>query len=116
MKKLADFKDENAISVAANVFGVIMEILANKENAKMNGEKNPLKMFSAFMANSPAEMRKLFAILSEKDPEEYHCDGAEALTNVLILANDDLLRLLFTSQSRTGDATSSGSASENTEG
>ena len=112
---LSDFKDEKAICVAADVLSVIMEIFSKKENLKMRGEKNPLKMFSAFMANSPAEMKKIFAILSEKDPETYHCDGAEALTNMLILANDSVLVLLFTSQSRTGDATSSGSVSVNTE-
>lgn len=115
MKKLSDFKDEKGIEIAAKVLSVIMDILANKKNEKQAKAETPLAMFSAFMENSPAEMKKIFSILSEKEYEEYTCDGAEAMTNMLILANDPILVGLFISQGRTGDATSSGSASENTE-
>lgn len=115
MKKLSDFKDEKGIEIAAQVLSVIMDILAKKENKKPSEAKSPLAMFSAFMQNSPKEMRKIFAILSEEDPEKYTCDGAQAMLNMLVLANDPILVSLFTSQSRAGDATSSGSASENIE-
>jgi hypothetical protein len=115
MRKLSDFKDEKGIQIAAEVLAIIMDILANKKNAEQAGAKTPLAMFSAFMKNSPKEMKKIFAILSEKEEAEYTCDGAEAMTNMLILANDSILVNLFISQGRTGDAKSSGSASENTE-
>lgn len=116
MKKLSDFKDAKGIEIAAKVLTVIMEILANKNNAKQSGAKTPLSMFSAFMQNSPEEMLKIFAILSEEDEDTYTCNGAEAMSNMILLANDPILIGLFISQSRTGDATSSGSVSENTEG
>ena len=115
MKKLSDFKDEKGIEIAAKVLSVIMDILANKKNEKQTESKTPLAMFSAFMENSPSEMKRIFAILSEDESGEYTCNGAEAMTNMLILANDPILVGLFISQSRTGGATSSGSASENTE-
>ena len=114
MKKLAEFKDEKSIEVAAKVLGAITDILGNKKNLKQKNEKNPFKMFSAFMQNSPKEMMRLFAILSDKE-DEYHCDGNEALMNMLKIVDDPLLISLFISQSQTGDATSSGSVSENTE-
>lgn len=116
MKKLSDFKDEQGIEVAAKVLSIIMDILANKKNIKHSGSKSPLAMFSSFMENSPAEMKRIFSVLSEKEESEYTCDGAEAMTNMLVLANDPILVGLFISQGQTGDATSSGSASANTEG
>ena len=115
MKKLSDFKDSEGIVVASRLLGIIMTILADERNRSVKDEKSPLKMFSAFMANSPDEMREIFAILSEKDAADYHCDGAEALYNMLTLANDPVIVGLFISQRRTGDATSSASVSENTE-
>lgn len=114
MKKLSDFKDERGIEIAAQVLAVIMEILNNKKNANQSEEKSPLAMFSAFMKNSPVEMKKIFAILSEKEEAEYTCDGAEAMQNMLMLASDPILVGLFISQRQTRDATSSGSASVNT--
>lgn len=115
MKKLSDFKNEEGIEVAARVLSVVMEIFANKNNWKKRECKNPLEMFATFMSNSPKQMMKIFAILSEKDENTYSCDGAEAMTNMLILANDYIFVGLFTSQGQMGDATSSGSASENIE-
>ena len=115
MKKLSDFKDEKGIVIASDVLSVIMEMLADERNRAQQGEKNRFKMFTAFMRNTPEKMREIFAILSEEDIKSYHCDGAEAMTNMMILANDPIILGLFLSQSQTGDAKSSGSASENTE-
>lgn len=115
MKKLAEFKGRDGIVVASKLTGIIMTILANKKNQAMNGEKNPLKLFTAFTENNPDEMMEIFAILSEKSTEEYTCDGAEAMTNLLTLASDPLIVGLFISQGQTRGATSSVSASENIE-
>ena len=115
IKKLSDFKDAKAIEVAANVLSVIGEMFANSENLKQKNAKSTMEMFSAFMANSPECMRKIFAILSDEDPKTYKCYGSQAIMNMMVLVNDPIIVSLFTSQSQTGDATSSGSASENTE-
>ena len=116
MNRLSDFKGEKGVMIAAELLPVIMDILAIKENQEQKGETNAVKMFSAFMKRSPKEMMHIFAILSEEDPETYTCDGAEAMANMLILASDPILVGLFISQRQMGDATSSGSASESTEG
>ena len=115
MKKLSDFKDEKGIEIASDVLSVIMEMLADERNRTQQGEKNRFKMFTAFMRNTPEKMMEIFAILSEQDVKNYHCDGAEAMTNTLILANDPIILGLFLSQSQMGDAKSSGSVSESTE-
>ena len=115
MKKLSDFTDEKGIEIASEVLSVILEMIADERNRAQEGEKNKFKMFTAFMRNTPDKMKEIFAILSEKDVKTYHCDGAEAMTNMMVLANDPIILGLFTSQSQTGDAKSSGSVSENTE-
>lgn len=114
MKKLSDFKGEKGIEVAADVLEVCLDILANKKNMEQKNKKNPIKMFSSFMKNSPESMKKIFAILSEIDPAEYDCDGAEAMTNMLLLANDPVLLGLFISPGQSAEEESSGSGSENT--
>jgi hypothetical protein len=114
MKKLSDFKDEKGIVVASQILSVIMEILADKKNLEQSG-KSPAVMFGEFMKNCPVEMKKIFAILSEEDPESYHCDGTEAIMNMMVLANDPVILSLFISQGQTGDAKSSASVLENTE-
>lgn len=114
MKKLSDFEGEKSIVIAAKVFDVFMGILADERNTAQKTETNPVKMFSAFMQNSPKEMKKIFAILSEEDVETYNCNGADAMLNILMLANDPVLVGLFLSQGQTGDAKSSASVSENT--
>ena len=116
MKKLSDFKDGEGIVAASKVLSCIMDILADKRNLAQQGEKNAVKLFTAFMANSPDKMQEIFAILSEEDPENYHCDGAEAMANMLLLANDPVVISLFLSQSQSRGAISSGSVSETTEG
>ena len=115
MKRLQDFEGNEAIITAAKVLGVIIEILKDPRNAEMKGEKNGVVMFTTFMQNSPEKMREIFAILSEKDPKDYNCNGTEAIFNMMVLANDPIIMSLFISQGQKRDATSSGSASENTE-
>lgn len=115
MKKLSDFKDEKAVVVVAQLLEPIIAIVTNPENGKFKDEQNGFKMFSGFLTNSPRAMMQIFAILSEQDVETYHCDGVEVTKNLMTLVSDSRLIELFTSQGQTGDATSSGSASENIE-
>lgn len=113
MKKLAEFKGADAIRVAAKVMGVLSRILADERNRTAKAD-NVMQLFLQFCENSPKEMTEIFAILSEKDPDTYAPDGAEAFENLKTLANDPAIAGLFLSQRRTGDATSSGAASANT--
>ena len=115
MKQLSEFKDNRGIEVAAEILGIILEMQQNEKNAAAHKEKTPVKMFSTLMKNSPDEMRQIFALLSEEDTADFHCNGAEALTDMLIMANDPIIVSLFMLPGQTGDATSSASHSENTE-
>jgi hypothetical protein len=113
MKKLSDFKGDQGIAVAAEVFGLILEIVSDPKNAAHEGD-TPFAMFTAFMKNAPGKMRQIFAVLSEADPATYDCDGAEAMMNMAILANDPIMVQLFMSQGQRAAANASGSAVANT--
>jgi hypothetical protein len=114
MKKLSDFKGDQGIAVAAEVFGLILDIVADPQNAAHEGE-SPFQMFTAFMKNAPGKMRNIFAVLSECSPDTYSCDGAEALMNMAVLANDPVIVQLFLSRGQKKAVKSSTSALGNTE-
>lgn len=113
MKKLSEFKDEQGAVVVAKLLPPIFEIIQNAAN-KESKNKSPIDFVSDILANTPSATMKIFAILSEVEPEEYHTDAIEIMKNVITLATDDELMSLFGLQRQT--KTSSGSASESTAG
>ena len=58
---------------------------------------------------------QIMATMDGVPVEEYKCNVFTLPVKILQLLNDPALVQLFTYQGQTGDATSSGSASENTE-
>lgn len=110
IKKLSEFKDEEAIVTVSKLIAPVMKIVVNSKNKELQA-KGPFEMFSGFFANSPKYMKEIFAILSGVDPDQYHCDGIEVAKNIMVLVSDDRLLELFTSQEQTEAVTSSGSAS-----
>lgn len=115
MKKLSEFKDEKAIEVISELISPIFEIFSNAKNLELKDEQSAAVMFGKFFKNSPKAMMKIFAILSEEDPETYHCNGIEVAKNLVDLVSDKDLLELFISRRQTGDATSSASVSTITE-
>lgn len=109
MKKLSDFEGAAGVEKAADILCLVMNILANPKNSDKAEKETVLETFTRYMKNSPDEMMKIFGILNEK--ENYTCNGDEALVNMLDLASDEVIVLLFLSQSQKRGATSSGSAS-----
>ena len=113
MKRLSDFKDEEGVAVVAKLLNPIANIVTNAKNAKANKEA-PIAFVASMLENSPKDVMEIFAILNEVPPEEYHCTGASLMGDTIKLASDAELMALFGLQSQT--ETSSGSASESTEG
>lgn len=112
MKKLSEFHDEQAAIVVAKLLPPIFGILQNAANEQATN-KAPIEFVSTILQNSPRETMDIFAILSEVDPEKYHCSGTEILQNIVTFATDGELMELFGLQRQT--VTSSGSASESIE-
>ena len=113
MQRLSDFKNEEAVIVVGELLDPILAILQDVANASIELDGNYIKMFSQIFKNSPKQMLHIFAILSRQKPEEYTCTATEVMANIVTIATDAELIGLFTSQSRMGDARSSGNASVN---
>lgn len=111
MKKLSEFEGVEGVEKAAEVMEEITEISANEKNTVDNND-SLIKMYTMFMKNNPRNMMNIFAILSDEDPKEYTCNGAEAVQNMYFLISDRLVNTLFISQVRKTGATSSGPASQ----
>ena len=111
--RLSDFKDEKGVEVVAKLLLPIANIASNAKNAE-SLEKGGIAFASALLLNNAKDVMAMFAILNDKEPEEYHCDGATVLVDTFNMITDPPLMALFGLQSKT--APSSGSASENTEG
>lgn len=110
--KLSEFQDEKAIEVVAKLLVPIANIATNAKNSTAKNDSK-LEFASALLANNQKDVMAMLAILSDKEPSEYHCNAATVLIDVFnMLSDPDLIRL-FGLQSMT--STSSGSAMENTE-
>jgi hypothetical protein len=107
--KLSEFRDEKAVEVVAKLLVPIGRIVSNKDNAKARGGSN-LEFASAILANNPADVKDMLAILNDKGPSEYHCTAATVIFDVMNMLDDEQLLQLFGLQRQT--QTSSTSASE----
>lgn len=112
MKRLSEFENEQGVIVVAKLLQPIARIVANA--SKIDREKSAIEFVGSMLENNPRDTMEIFAILSETPVEEYHCNGASLLGDTVKLASDKELMALFGLQSQT--PTSSGSASETTEG
>ena len=95
MKKLSEFTEDKAFAVIADLMEPIVEILKVPENREIQG-KTRFSMFAGFLKNSPDAMRKIFAILSEEDPETFRCSAAQIARYTMQLISDDDFISLFT--------------------
>lgn len=114
MKKLSEFKNEDAVLVISKLMIPIYRILGKIRNIERGDDMTPMQLVSSMLQASPSDVVEVFAILNEQPVEEYECNGAELMVNALKLASDKEFMELFGLQSQT--ETSSGSVSETTEG
>ena len=109
--RLSDYKDEKGIQVVGKILEILPAIAA-KDSIKSNTQ-NPVVFASALLQDAPKETKKLLAILADKEPSEYECNGATVLMDIVDLVSDPVFMQLFGVQRQT--STSSTSASESSE-
>lgn len=114
MKRLADFRDEKGLEVAAALMEQFAGIVSNPNvRAGLNDTQNNVQAAAVLLKNSPVEIRAVLAILDEKDPKEYHYTAGTVFAGVIAMLSDpDILELFGW---RNQIPASSGSASENIE-
>ena len=112
--KLSEYHGEAALDLLADLIEPVGEIMADKEIGDVF-KKNRFKAIGMAIKNHKKAVIQIMASMDGVPVEEYKCNVFTLPAKILELLNDQDLVQLFTYQGQTGDAKSSGSASENTE-
>ena len=112
--KISEYKGEEALELLANLIEPVSEIVTDKEIGTVWAENRYRSIGIAIKKHKKAVI-SILAALDNVPVEEYKCNIFTLPSKILEVLNDPELSKLFTSQGQMGDATSSGSASENTE-
>ena len=112
--KLSEYQGEAALDVLTDLIEPAGEIMSDKEIGEVFKE-NRFKAIGIAIRNHKKAVIQIMAAMDGVPVEEYKCNVFTLPVKILELLNDPDIVQLFTYQGQTGDANSSGSASENTE-
>ena len=112
--KLSEYQGETALDVLADLIEPAGEIMSDKEIGEVFKE-NKFKAIGLAIKNHKKAVMQILATMDGVPVDEYKCNVFSLPVKILELLNDPDLVQLFTYQGQTGDAKSSGSASENIE-
>ena len=113
--KLSEYQGEAALDILADLIEPAGEIMSDKEIGKVFKE-NRFKAIGLAIKNHKKAVIQILATMDGVPADEYKCNVFTLPVKILELLNDQDIIQLFTYQGQTGDASSSGSASENIEG
>ena len=112
--KLSEYQGEAALDILADLIEPAGEIMSDKQIGDVFKE-NKFKAIGLAIKNHKKAVMQIMATMDGVSVEEYKCNVFSLPVKILELLNDTALVQLFTYQGQTGDAKSSGSASENIE-
>ena len=112
--KLSEYHGEAALDILADMIEPAGEIMSDKEIGEVF-KKNRFKAIGLAIKNHKKALMQIMATMDGVPVDEYKCNVFTLPVKILELLNDSELIRLFTYQGQTGDANSSGSASENIE-
>lgn len=112
--KLSEYQGEAALDILADLIEPAGEIMSDKEIGNVF-KKNRFKAIGLAIKNHKKAVMQIMATMDGVPVDEYKCNVFTLPAKILELLNDSELIRLFTYQGQTGDANSSGSASENIE-
>ena len=112
--KLSEYQGEAALDILADMIEPAGEIMSDKEIGDVF-KKNRFKAIGLAIKNHKKAVMQILATMDGVSVDEYKCNVFTLPVKILEILNDPDLVQLFTYQGQTGDANSSGSASENTE-
>lgn len=114
MKKLSEYKGEEALDILADLLEPAIEVFADKDFARLIQAKQIPKAVKVALKNHKSAVLDIMAILDGADRKTY-APGVFVLPVKLIeILNDPDMMSLFRSAGETAE-TMSASASENTE-
>ena len=113
--KLSEYQGEVALDILADMIEPAGEIMSDKQIGDVFKE-NRFKAIGLAIKKHKRAVMQILATMDGVPVDEYKCNVFTLPMKILELLNDPALIQLFTYQGQTGDASSSGSASENIEG
>lgn len=114
MRKISDYRDEDALDLLADIMEPAVEILADETVRKTFESGNRIQLATVAIKGHKESVMQILARLEGVPREEYHCTVFTLPAVVLEVLNDQELLGFFTAQARTmSTAASSGSATAN---
>lgn len=122
MKKLTEFKDDEAMDVLVEILEPAVELSTDSEfvsamrgDKKKNQKPDRIKAVKIAITDHRDAVVKIMAVLNETPVEEFHYNLLTLPKMVLTILNDKELVDFFTSQGEKDSGNVSGSAMENIE-
>ena len=115
MKKLSDYKDEEALDILADLIEPCINIMGDGKIYEYIKEKQKIKAITAAIKDYKEDVITIMATLEGVPRAEYHCSLVTLPMLLLNLINDPVLMDFLSSQADQISETFSGSATENTE-
>lgn len=113
--KILEAKGAEGMSLLADLFDPITDIVSDPKILKCLQTKQILKVFKFSLKDHPNELNAILAICNGIDPSEYNKTVPEMLEDLMDVVNDPTITRLFFSQAQSQDSASFGSASEITQ-
>lgn len=115
MKKLSEYRGEEALDVLADLIEPAAEIMRDKEVAAVFREKNAAGAISIALKKHKKAVLSIMARLEGENPDTYAPSVLALPMKLMDILNDPEFASLFTSQGQITEKTNSGSVSVTTE-
>ena len=115
MKKLSEFKNEDALDLLADLIDPLSKIFSDKKFEKVFRKGNKLEIAKYLLKNRPKEILEVLARLEDTPIEEYEANVFSLPVKIMeVLSDEDLIRFFESQGIRMGNE-SFGSATESIE-
>lgn len=116
MRKLSDYKNEEALDLLADILEPCSEIMTDKEVVDLlMSEDQKMRGAVLMIKNHKSALRQIMARMDQCDPESYEFNLFTLPRRILEIINDKELLSFFMEQQTETSEMSFGSAKENTE-
>lgn len=115
MKKLSEFRGEEALNLLADLIEPASEIMTDKVLIELFRAKNMKEAAKVALKGHKKAVLEIMALIDGEDPQTYAPSVFALPMKLLEIFNDPELLDLFTSQGQNEVQTNSGSVSETTE-
>lgn len=116
MKKLSEYRDEEALSLLADLIDPCVIVFSDEEFVQSVRSGDKVSAVKCVLKNNQSSVLEILALLEGVPKADYHCSLTSLPAILLSILNDAELLAFFDSQGQMMAETSSGSVTESTEG